>query len=67
MVEYQVEDELPPFTIVLDQHMLFYMKFKKRELDFNKYLLCLTCEKNYRLSSFFNSSEMTLDGSIVVK
>ncbi|KAK1369177.1 hypothetical protein POM88_035269 [Heracleum sosnowskyi] len=43
-IEYQVRDDYPPFNIVDDSQLLFYLELKKKEPDFTRYPLCLTNE-----------------------
>lgn len=45
-IEYQVKDGYPPFHIVDDSQLIFYIEFKKKDPDFTKYPLCLTNEIN---------------------
>ncbi|KAK1378951.1 hypothetical protein POM88_025695 [Heracleum sosnowskyi] len=61
-IEYQVKDGYPPFNIVDDLQLMFYLKLKKREEDFIMYPLCLTTEiKNIQPRSFSTWSEITTD------
>ncbi|KAK1393792.1 hypothetical protein POM88_012848 [Heracleum sosnowskyi] len=36
-IEYQVKDGYPPFKVVDDQHINFYIELKKKEVDFTIY------------------------------
>ncbi|KAK1399128.1 hypothetical protein POM88_008991 [Heracleum sosnowskyi] len=59
-IEYQVKDGYPPFKVVDDQHISFYIELKKKEADFTIYHLCVTTEiRNFQLSAFSNQSGMT--------
>lgn len=62
LIQYQAKDEYPPFTIIDDQQLLFYIELKKREPDFSRYPLCLTIENSImQPSSIFSRSETTVD------
>lgn len=61
-IEYQAKDGYPPFNILDDHHVLFYIELKKREADFSTYPLCVTFEnRNEQLSCSSNRSEITVD------
>ncbi|KAK1381902.1 hypothetical protein POM88_019637 [Heracleum sosnowskyi] len=61
-IEYQVKDGYPPFNIVDDLQLMFYLELKKREEGFTMYPLCLTTEiKNIQPRSFSTWSEITTD------
>ncbi|KAK1373529.1 hypothetical protein POM88_029722 [Heracleum sosnowskyi] len=61
-IEYQVKDGYPPFKIVDDHHVNFYIELKKKEADFTTYPLCLTTENRImQLSSNSNQSGLTVD------
>ena len=66
IIEYQAKDGYPLFTIVDDNHLLFYIELKKREPDFSKYHLSLTVKVSYmQTSSNSNQSETTVDNGCV--
>nr|XP_017245417.1 PREDICTED: uncharacterized protein LOC108217078 [Daucus carota subsp. sativus] len=62
IIEYQAKDGYPPFKIVDDLHVMFYLELKKREPELTKYPLCVSFENRIQqLSSLSNRSEMTND------
>ncbi|KAK1395260.1 hypothetical protein POM88_014316 [Heracleum sosnowskyi] len=59
-IEYQVKDGYPPFKIVDDMHINFYIELKKKEADFTIYPLCVTTEnRDIQISAYSNGSGLT--------
>ena len=62
IIEYQAKEGYPPFKILDDNNLLFYIELKKREADFNKYPLSITLQESYMQPSVNSTrSEATVD------
>ncbi|KAK1398282.1 SWIM-type domain-containing protein [Heracleum sosnowskyi] len=59
-IEYHVKDGYPPFKIVDDLHINFYIELKKKEANFTIYPLCVTTEnRDIQISAYSNGSGLT--------